>query len=330
MAPPAAAATTPARLQEFYRRAGELHLAPLWEVMQDLVTAEPGSAAEAALWSYDRVRPYLLESAQLVDTREAERRVLVLENPGLAGQSRITTSLYAGLQIVLAGELARPHRHSAAALRFVIEGDGATTSVDGRRIRMGRGDFVVTPSWSWHEHSNEGSGPVVWLDALDVHVVNLLGCSFKEDGAAAPAPAGAAGTAGPCHYPYAQMRAALARLAQQGPPDPHRGHELRYTNPVDGLWAMPTISTWTQLLPAGWHSAPYRSTDGAVYVVVEGRGHSLVGARRLDWQADDVFVVPGWHSVQHVADTETVLFGCSDRVIQEKLGLWREDKAHAS
>ena len=127
-----------------------------------------------ALWKYRDVRPYLMESGELISAEEAERRVLVLENPGMRGASSITHSLYAGLQLILPGEIAPSHRHIQSALRFVIEGNGAYTAVDGERVTMHPGDFIITPSWTWHDHGNPGTEPVVWLDGLDVPMVVLL------------------------------------------------------------------------------------------------------------------------------------------------------------
>jgi gentisate 1,2-dioxygenase len=163
---------------EFYGRAASENLAPLWRVLHGLVTETPKSPCKPAHWSYKRVRPYLIEACDLITTAEAQRRVLVLENPGMPGQSRITRSLFAGLQIIRPGEIAPAHRHVASALRFIIEGKGAYTAVAGERTMMESGDFVITPSWTWHDHGNESSAPMVWLDGLDMHIVNCWTQAF--------------------------------------------------------------------------------------------------------------------------------------------------------
>jgi gentisate 1,2-dioxygenase len=167
--------------KDFYGRAKHQNLAPLWRVLHGLVTGKPVTRAVPAIWHYADVRPYLMEACELIGAAEAERRVMVLENPGLPGQSRITQSLFAGLQIILPGEVAPAHRHTASALRFIVEGRNAFTAVAGERTMMEPGDFVITPSWTWHDHGNEGSGPMVWLDGLDMHIVNMLAASFRED-----------------------------------------------------------------------------------------------------------------------------------------------------
>ena len=146
--------------QAFYGRIGEHSLAPLWERLHALVTRTPVSDAKPFHWNYDDVvRPFMMESGSLITAKEAERRVLILENPGLAGQSRITNSLFAGLQMILPGEVAPAHRHTPSALRFIVEGSGAYTAVEGERTIMQPGDFVITPPWTWHDHGNESPQP---------------------------------------------------------------------------------------------------------------------------------------------------------------------------
>ena len=158
---------TPER-EAFYKKIDGENLSALWNVMNDLITPEPRSACRPHLWKFDQIRDYMTEAGKLITAKEAERRVLVLENPGLRGQSKITTSLFAGVQMVVPGDVAPAHRHSQSALRFVLEGKGAATAVDGERTLMEPGDFVITPSMTWHDHSNETSEPMFWLDGLDV------------------------------------------------------------------------------------------------------------------------------------------------------------------
>src|SRR5579862_9516507 len=166
--------------EAFYRKIDGENLSALWNVMGDLITPEPKSACRPHLWKFDAIRDYMTEAGKLITAKEAERRVLVLENPGLRGQSKITTSLFAGVQMVVPGDIAPAHRHSQSALRFVLEGQGAYTSVDGERTAMSPGDFVITPAWTWHDHSNETSEPMFWLDGLDIPMVQLFDASFAE------------------------------------------------------------------------------------------------------------------------------------------------------
>ena len=170
---------TPER-EAFYKKIDGENLSALWNVLGDLVTPEPRSACRPHLWKFDSIRDYMTEAGKLITAKEAERRVLVLENPGLRGQSKVTTSLFAGVQMVVPGDVAPAHRHSQSALRFVLEGKGAHTTVDGERTAMEPGDFVITPSMTWHDHSNETSEPMFWLDGLDIPMVQFFDASFAE------------------------------------------------------------------------------------------------------------------------------------------------------
>ena len=172
-------ADTPER-REFYARIDKQNLTPLWLSLAELVTPEPRSPCRPAAWRFTDIRAAMLEAGGLITAKEAERRVLVLENPGLRGQSRITTDLYAGVQLVLPGEVAPAHRHTQSALRFVLEGSGAYTSVNGERTIMHEGDFIITPPMAWHDHGNPSAEPIFWLDGLDIPVVQFLDASFAE------------------------------------------------------------------------------------------------------------------------------------------------------
>ena len=337
----------PAR-QDFYDRIDAHNLSPLWESMHALVTDTPVSPAQPVLWDYDDVvRPYLMECSGLITAKEAVRRVLILENPGLRGRASVTHSLFAGLQLIMPGEVAPAHRHTQSALRFVIEGEGAYTTVEGERTVMRPGDFVTTPSWTWHDHGNASDRPMVWMDGLDIPMVRLLDASFAEPGNAdsqsVARPEGDSmarfgnnllpvdwrpqSRSSPIfNYPYAATREALAALARNGEPDACHGYKMRYVNPATGDYAMPTIGAFMQLLPEGFATAPYRATDGTVYSVVEGEGETVIGDVTFRWKPRDVFVVPSWRQHVHHAAGEAVLFSFSDRPVQDKLGLWREQR----
>lgn len=329
----------------FYERISPGNLAPLWESLHALVTPRPVSPVEPCLWRYAEVREHLMEAGRLITAQEAERRVLILENPGLRGQAAITRSLYAGLQLILPGEVAPAHRHTQSALRFVVEGEGAHTAVEGERTVMRPGDLVLTPSWTWHDHGNESDRPMVWLDGLDIPLVRMLDASFAEKLNAeeqpvsrpvgdAPARYGKgllpvdwkprSRTSPVFSYPYERTREVLETLRRTDGWDPCHGLKMRYANPATGGHAMPTIGTFVQLLPRGFATEPYRCTDATVFTVVEGKGRTRIGERVLDWGPKDVFVVPSWASHRHEAEAEAVLFSYSDRPVQEKLDLWRE------
>lgn len=336
------------RLQQLYSEMAPVGLTPLWEVLRNLVTPEPATEAVPHRWSYAEIRAFLMKAGELISAEEAERRVLILENPGLRGRSAITSSLYAGLQMILPGEVAPCHRHSQCALRFVLEGEGAYTAVDGEKAVMRPFDLVLTPGGQWHDHGNETAEPMIWLDGLDIPTVSHFGASFAErlpesrlpesarpgDSLArygrnlrpfAGSPADRRPHGQPLfHYPYAEWRDALAAMAAAGGIDPHLGHALEFTNPADGGPVMATMSAHVRLLPAGFESRPRQSTDGCVHVVAEGEGAAVIDGREIALRPRDILVVPSWSRLSLRADRELVLFGYSDRAAQEKLNLFRE------
>jgi gentisate 1,2-dioxygenase len=319
----------------------------LWEILADVLPLQPKPRAVPAVWRYEEMRPFLMESGELITAKDAERRVLILANPGIKGATQVTDTLYAGLQLILPGEIAPTHRHVTAALRFIIEGHGAYTAVDGERTTMHPGDFILTPSWTYHDHGNPTDTPTIWMDGLDLPLVNFLNTNFaghypgelqpvsRNDGDALarygnnmmPMEYKSTGLAAPVfNYPYARTREALDQLYRNGPVDDWHGVKMQYINPVNGGYPMPTIAAFVQLLPKGFRSKPYRSTDGTVYSVIEGRGRSQIGDATFEWSKRDIFVVPTWCSVSHQADEEAVLFSYSDRPVHKALGLFREER----
>ncbi len=341
----------------FYASLAPRNLAPLWEMMADLITAAPATPAVPARWRLSEVRPFLTRAGEIITAREAERRVLVLENPALRGRAAITHSLYAGLQLILPGETAPAHRHTQAALRFVMEGEGAYTTVNGVRADMHVGDLILTPSWTWHSHGNDTDRPMVWLDGLDVPLVAALDAGFSERADAAQSESAARGTGTDARasgdgdtsgaypqtlrpvrrarvvragahfvFPHSQWREALHRMTRVEALDTHDGFRLEFVNPADGGAVMPTIAAFCQLVPRGVVTQSLRSTDGTVYVVTEGQGRVAVGDQSFDLAAGDIFVVPSWAPRSFTAASDLVFFSFSDRAAQQSLALWREQR----
>jgi len=309
-------------LARFSKDIAALGMKPLWERVMRL---KPGTPAQAAMWRWKDTRPLLMRACELITAGQAERRVLMLENPAMPGTTFATPTLYAGLQAILPGEIAPTHRHTPNALRFIMDGEGAYTAVDGERVAMHPGDFVVTPGWTWHDHGNDGSAPVVWLDGLDTAFANLFGAHFREDAPKESRPApGPAGVSVTLSYPYERMRGALEKLAKDGELHPSHGWRLRYIDPATGRDPFPTMAAFMQRLPKGFAGRNGRSTDGAVYCVVEGRGSVDIGSTRHEFAPHDVFVVPSWEVHRLSAATDCVIFSYSDRAAQEALGFWRE------
>ena len=346
-----ASIATPTNLEaardDFYDRLRPERLAPLWKVLAALVTPIPCTPAVPASWSFERIRPLLMEAGELITAAEAERRVLILENPALPGQSRITSTLYAGLQLILPGEVAPAHRHAQNALRFIMAGNGAFTALDGERAYMHQYDLILTPAWLWHDHGNETDQPMIWLDGLDIPLVQALDASFaehREDRGAWPTsrPAGDAnmrwgnnmrpvrhervqGQGNPLFiYPFAEWRETLEVLRRSEPPHPHDAHLMEFTNPVDGGSVMATMSAFARLVPAGFETRAARSSDGMINVVVEGSGTLFIDGEPYALAPGAIVVIPSWSERRFAADADLVLFSYSDKATQQKLSLWRE------
>jgi gentisate 1,2-dioxygenase len=331
--------------EAFYGKAAKYDMAPLWEVLKNVVTPEPRTRCKAAIWKFDDVKRLMTEAGEVITTEEAERRVLILENPALHGETRITNTLFAGIQSILPGEIAPAHRHSASAIRFVLDGEGAYTAVEGEKANMSRGDFILTPNWAPHDHGNPSKQQMLWLDVLDMPTVNHFEASFAEHfdkpmqntsrgqgDSLERFGSGVLPDGAPIHlkrspvinYTYARTRPILERLKKSGDIDKRHGARVRYANPINGGWALPTMGAHLALLPSGFKGEPYRSTDGTIFVCVEGKGCTKIGDDTFEWGPNDVFVAPTWLRYSHTADQESVLFSISDRPMQEALGIWRE------
>jgi gentisate 1,2-dioxygenase len=322
-------------------------LAPLWTALHVLLPQERVTPAVPHRWRWKELRPLLLEAARLVSIEQAERRVLVLRNPGLGGAYAITSTLFAGLQIILPGETAPSHHHTPAALRLIVEGRGAYTTVDGVKCAMEPGDLIITPSMRWHDHGHEGSEPVVWLDGLDIPVVRAFDASWASKMRPASTPTTdtdssadeftAAGlvprrsrydeTPYPeVRWPWQTVRRALTTMAATAPSD--HPVALRYVNPRTGVSPLATMACEAQWLRPRERTNVERRTASGVFHVIEGRGESRVGETALAWEPGDTFVAPPWHWVQHEnvsGSAPACLFQFSDEPALRALGLWQEE-----
>src|ERR1700686_1839789 len=234
--------------EAYYERISKFDMAPLWKVMKSVVTKEPVTRCAPVIWHYDDVKSLVMESGGLISAEEAQRRVLILENPAMRGESRATNTLFAGIQMILPGEVAPVHRHVSSAIRFVLDGEGAYTAVEGEKAFMAPGDFVITANWAPHDHGNPSKKPMLWLDVLDVPTVNFYEASFAEhsDEAVQPTtrqdgdslsfygsgvlPDGTAVTnrTPVINYTYARTRPIIERMLLAGNIDPRHGARVRY------------------------------------------------------------------------------------------------------
>jgi gentisate 1,2-dioxygenase len=332
--------------EAFYGRIAKKDMAPLWKVMNAIVTKEPVTRCAPHVWHFGDVKALVMESGGLITAEEAERRVLILENPAMHGESRATNTLFAGVQMIMPGEVAPAHRHVSSAIRFVLDGEGAYTAVEGEKAFMAPGDFVITANWAPHDHGNQSNKPMLWLDVLDLPVVNFYETSFAEhfddptqetsrqDGdslsfyGSGVLPDGTTATnrTPVINYTYARTRPIVERMMHAGDIDKRHGARVRYANPATGGPVLPTMGAWLAMLPKGFKGEPYRATDGTIFVCAEGQGTTTVDGKVLEWGPQDVFVVPPWKRYSHSATKESVLFSISDRPAQEALGIWREGK----
>ncbi len=332
-----------AEMELFYEEVTRVHGRGLWQTEG---TAKKSPTA-AYLWKYSDFRPLLIKAAQIVPMELAERRVLVMANPGILNDWQASNTLLANLQIIKPGEVARSHRHSASAFRLVIEGAGAYTSVNGEKSYMEPGDFVTTPNWTWHDHGNEGDGVMIWLDGLDVPLVQALEANFYEaygenkypltrPDELSPSLYGAGGLrprwvkhdaihSPLINYKFAQVYAALKAMAERTDGSPWDGVAVEYANPLTGAAALPTMACFASLLRPGQQTKAHRHTGGTIYHVIKGSGSSVIAGKAFHWHEKDTFVVPSWTWREHHANSESVLFSFSDSAVLRPFGLYREE-----
>jgi gentisate 1,2-dioxygenase len=315
-----------------------------------LFTKEPVSTMRACHWRADDLARLLEKlGASLKLEAGGQRRTLRLTNPGLPYGT--TPTFFASIQYILPGEVATAHRHAATALRFIMQGRGADTIVDGEQYLINEGDLVLTPSWSWHDHEHKGDAPMIWLDVLDISLVRSLHATFFEgspkprqnvvnvpdrsyrefgSGIMRPLRPNHPGLASPL-LAYTRARAEDAlRHAAGLEPDPYDDIALEYQNPLTGAPALPTLGTVLQMLRPDVTCKPHRHTGSVVYYIVRGNGSTTINGQRFDWGKGDFIALPPWAVHAHAnrsASEEAVMFQVNDIPVLKTLGLYREQAA---
>jgi gentisate 1,2-dioxygenase len=324
----------------------EQNLVPLWPSLRALLPAgQPRPATRATHWSYQALRPLLLRAGELTPIEKAERRVLVLANPGHGLEKmQASAAMYLGMQLLLPGEWAPAHRHTPNAVRMIVEGEGAYTTVDGERCPMSRGDLVLTPTGLWHEHGHEGDAPVVWLDVLDLPLVYYMEASYHVDGARqtvkpgqserAYARAGLVPTpvferaSNPypmLRYAWVDTRAALEALAAELAAA--EAVQLTYVNPETGADVQNILGYRALMLrPGETLKLPVRS-PAAVFHLIEGAADVRIGEQRFALAESDTCCAPGFTAVTLTNRSGAVpafLFIADETPLHRKLGVYEQ------
>jgi gentisate 1,2-dioxygenase len=333
--------------QDFHERMHAAHIYGLWELASQM-TPRPEPRAIPYMWTASQLETMVRESGEVVPVGE-ERRALQLFNPGLDGRWATTNTMIAAVQLLLPGEIARAHRHTPTAIRFIMDGEGAYTAVGGERVYMAPGDLVLTPSWAWHDHGNETDRPVVWMDGLDIPLVQALNAMFFQLYDQPQVPLSKPANASVQLHGHVSLTPTWVKERPQSSPlllyswektwpslaalrdaegDEHDGIALEYTHPQTGRSLLPTMACWIQMLRPGDRLKAHRHTGSAVYYVVQGSGETIIDGCRFAWGEGDIITLPPWALHEHAnrsAHNAAVLFSIQDRPVLEALGLYREE-----
>ncbi|MCU1475387.1 MAG: cupin [Subtercola sp.] len=339
-------------LADLYRRFDEANLSPLWTQTSNVLTFHPMSKAVPFRWRWADLYPLAERSGELVPVgRGGERRAIALANPGLGGEPYATPTLWAAIQYLGARETAPEHRHAQNAFRFVVEGEGVWTVVNGDPVAMRRGDFLLTAGWNFHGHHNDTDQPMAWLDGLDVPLSDYIDIGFFEYGTervtdesspelsrserlwAYPGLRPLSGLDEKVSSPIAAYRweytdRALTeqlRLEDEGhPATVSQGHAaIRYVNPTNGGDVMPTMRAEFHRLRAGATTRPTYEVGSSVWQAFDGEGAMIVDGVRHQLDKGDLVVVPSWVPWSIEADSTFDLFRFSDAPVIERLGFAR-------
>ena len=325
----------------------------------------PESPAVPFIWNWKDVGPLVHEMGDPElgvglgqGRKKAERRVLVLRNPGLDGKYAITNTFFGDLQLVKKGEIAPSHRHTTTAARFIFEGRGGWTTVEGERALLSPLDLVINQQLGWHDHGNDGPDNFVFFDVLDIPLLTALATAtwdfdyvqvtkdkdrvdqplefplnhsnnlYQAGGIVPKFVGGRRRDHSPMlSYRWEVIRDTLQRLRKEEG-SAYDGIIVEFTNPVDGGSVGPTMSICAQLLRPGEKTLSHRENINTIYIGAEGKGYSMVGEKRIDWSKFDIFTIPSWHWHQHGNDSneDAIVYSVSDSPVIEKLGLLCEHR----
>ena len=314
-------------------------------------------------WSWKAISPYLnkisevAKNADIPPTEFADRQQFLLTNPGLGGKLQVTSTIRCAVSIYNPGDVARAHLHSPNASRTILSENGGYTTVEGERLYASRGDLLLTPNGTWHDHGNDGKDPVMWIDTLDWPVLEVLDCIWLDEdapglagneraqqvtiprgysqamygmGGMTPRKAdhrrGIGNRVSPFfQYKGTEIRQTLEAMQSTGGRDQHEGTALDFVNPVNGEPLFATLGYGAQMLAKGEETAFKRETASTVYVCIEGRGQTEVAGRTFNWEENDIFVVPNflWRRHVNTGPGNAILYTMTDRPLLEKIGQYR-------
>ena len=343
----------PKEIVDFHQELGDANLGPLWA--SAFSTKQPNPRAVPYLWTRELLEDKLEKSKEMlqVGLGNIERRAVYLINPGMKdlqpyGWGGATQTLYVAVQAIAPKEVAPSHRHVSSALRFIIDGYGASGSVGGQKYTFEPGDYLITPGWVWHDHVNEGDKPVIWMDCLDIPFVSSLSTSFFE-----PYPEPQQPLFYPNDYstesyqggmvrPIYDRKSSIAPLGRykwnltkktldgmsQFDPDPVDGYAVEFINPSNGKDANSRIGARMQKLPPNFQGKAHRHVHSCVYHVYRGKGYTIMNGVRFDWKEGDFFALPAWtwHEHTNVSESdEAILFSTNDLPILEPFDFERQE-----
>jgi gentisate 1,2-dioxygenase len=329
----------------------EHRLVPLWELEAEIMGLVPKPHTQAWLWHWADLYRVAEAAGELVPVeRGGDRRA----NPGQDGMPVATSTLWAAVQWLNGREVAPAHRHTSQAIRFIIDGAGSYSTVEGDKVFLERGDLVLTPPWTWHDHGSETDERAIWMDALDIPLNNFLDAPFFENYPHEQQPVDKVLNGSVLKYGVGQLRPAWEEPSKDYPPlmtykwadteralqglaqadaDPFDDVALEYTNPHTGGPVMKTFSCSIQMLRADVHTQAHRHTGSTVYLAFEGNGETIVDGIRYEWGPGDMFVVPSWSVHEHVnrdAAARAVLFSVHDTPLLKALDKFRSEPVTAN
>ncbi len=317
-----------------------------------------------AFWRWKDYRPFLDRINEIASRADvspiefADRQSILLTNPGLGGRLQVTSTMRCAISIYLPGDVAPAHIHSANASRTILSERGGYTNVEGERCEAVRGDLIITPNGTWHDHGNESDTPVIWIDMLDWPLLEVLDCAWVDmdyRGAGADSNAKIQKTVhtdgysgrlyghgglrptfvshqrgwghqanAMIHYRGADVREALDALRMEEG-DAYEGIQMQFINPATGGPVGTVMDYAAQLLRPGEETRFKRETSNTFMVVMDGKGYTEVGGRRFDWEPNDIVVMPNflWRRHVNTGNKDAVLYTVSDAALMRNIGQYR-------